>query len=179
MLKKILLALAALIAVILVVGALQSADYRVERNITVSAAPEIVFAQVNDLHLWQEFSPWARLDPAAKTTFSDPASGMGAHFAWAGNAKIGAGSMIITDSKPGRLVHFRLEFLRPFKDSAETEFVFKPVDRQTEVTWSMTGKKNFVSKVMCLFVSMDRMIGGDFERGLAGLKTLAETAAKK
>ncbi|MSU69418.1 MAG: polyketide cyclase [Opitutaceae bacterium] len=179
MLKKILIALAVIIAGFLIIVALQPADYRVARSATISAPPAVVFAQVNDLHKWQEYSPWAKLDPAAKNTFEGPPAGTGAVFAWAGNADVGEGRMTITESRPDNLVRFKLDFVKPFASTATAEFAFQPAGNQTAVTWSMSGRKNFVSKAVCLFMNMDKMLGGDFEKGLANLKLLSEAATKK
>ena len=178
MLKKILLALAVIIIVFLFVVALQPAEYRVIRNATVSAAPPIVFDQVNDLHKWEAWSPWAKLDPAVKNTFEGPPAGTGAVFAWAGNKKVGEGRMTITESRTNDLIRLRLEFIKPFASTALTEFTFKPEGNQTAVTWSMAGRNNFISKAFCLFMNMDKMIGGDFERGFANLKSVIEAPGK-
>jgi Polyketide cyclase / dehydrase and lipid transport len=179
MIKKILLGLVAIIAVILIVAAFQPADYRIVRSATLSAPPAAVFAQVNDLHLWQAWSPWAKLDPAMKTSYAGPATGVGAVSSWDGNNDVGAGSMTITESQPDSLVRFRLDFLKPFKDTCTSDFTFKPAGNQTVVTWSMDGKKQYVSKVMCLFLNMDKMVGGQFETGLADLKKTVEAAGRK
>jgi len=178
MLKKILLALAVVIIVFLVVVALQPAEYRVVRSATVSASPPIVFDQVNDLHKWEAWSPWAKLDPEVKNTFEGPAAGTGAVFAWAGNKKVGEGRMTITESRTNDLIKLRLEFIKPFASTASTEFTFKPEGNQTAVTWSMAGRNNFISKAFCLFMNMDKMIGGDFERGFANLKSVIEAPGK-
>ena len=178
MLIKILFALAVIVIVFVIVAALQPAKFRIERSATISAQPSVIFAQVNDLHRWQEFSPWAKLDPDMKLTYAGPTAGTGAAYSWAGNAKVGEGSMTITESRPDELVRFQLEFLKPFKASNVAEFTFKPEGNQTLVTWSMTGEKNFMFKAVGLFMNMDKMVGGDFEKGLASLKALAETAAK-
>jgi len=179
MLKKIFIGLAIFLAVFAAVVALQPAAYRVARSTTITAPPALIFGQVNDLHKWQEFSPWTKLDPSAKITFEGPVAGTGATFTWAGNSDIGAGRMTLTECHPTDLIRFRLDFTKPFEDTSIAEFAFKPAGNQTEVTWSMSGRKNFVSKAVCLFVSMDKMLGGDFEDGLARLKSLSEAAAKK
>jgi hypothetical protein len=122
------------------------------------------------------------LDPAAKYTFTGPSAGADAALAWAGNSEVGEGEMTIVESRPGELVRMRLDFEKPFKSTCVAEFTFHPVTgegNQTAVTWSMTGKKNFVSKAMCLILSMDKMVGGPFEEGLAKLKSVVEAKAKK
>jgi len=177
--KKLLVTLAVIIAVFLIIVALQPADYRVTRTGTITAPPEAVFAQVNDFHNWEAWSPWAKLDPAAKNSFEGAASGTGAVFTWAGNKKVGEGRMAVTDSHPNDLIRIKLDFIKPFPSTADTEFTFKPQGNQTAVTWSMSGRKGFISKAFCMFMNMDKMVGGDFERGLASLKSVTETAAKK
>ena len=178
MLKKILIGLAAVIIVFVAVVAMQPADYRVERNASFPAAPAVVFDQINDLHKWDAWSPWAKLDPAVKNTFEGPPAGTGAVFAWAGNKKVGEGRMTITESHPNDLIRLKLEFIKPFPSTAMTEFTFKPEGDQTLVTWSMAGHNNFISKAFCLFMNMDKMVGGDFERGFANLKTVTAAPAK-
>ena len=179
MLKKILIGLLVIIIVFLVVVALQPADFRVTRSATIAAPPEVVFPHVNELKKWDAWSPWAKLDPNAKNTFEGPASGKGAAMSWAGNNQVGEGRMTITESRPNELVQFKLEFFKPMAGTSDAEFTFKPQANQTEVTWTMTGKNNFIAKAFCLFMSMDKMVGGQFEKGLADLKSAAEAAPKK
>ncbi len=126
----------------------------------------------------QDWSPWAKLDPQCKVVFSGPATGVGASFSWAGNNKVGAGSMTSIASRPADLLEFRLEFLRPMKATNTARFVLQPEAGGTAVIWSMEGKNNLVGKAFGLIVDCDKMIGKDFEKGLASLKTLAEAAAK-
>lgn len=174
MIKKILIGLVVLVLGFVVVVSLQPAQFRVERSITVSAPANTVFAQVNDFRNWDAWSPWAKLDPDAKFSFEGPSSGVGAVFKWSGNDKIGEGSNTITESRPGELVRISLVFIRPFEDTSTAEFSFKPDGENTVVTWSMFGENNFISKAFCLFMDMDKMVGGDFEKGLASLKAVSE-----
>jgi len=174
MFKKILGALAAIAVLILVVAAFQPADFAVSRSVSINAAPAKVFAQVNDLKKWGAWDPWAKLDPAMKVTFEGPATGVGASYGWVGNNQVGAGKMTITESKPSEKVALRLDFEKPMKDTCAAEFSFKPEGKGTNVSWTMTGKKQYPAKVMCLFMSMDKMVGGTFEKGLADLKALSE-----
>lgn len=178
MFKKILLTVLALVAIFVVYVALQPADFRVTRTAKISAAPAAVFAQVNDFHRWDAWSPWAKIDPAMKQTYEGTAAGTGAVYTWAGDSKVGKGRMEVTDSHPGELVRINLDFLEPFHASNVTDFAFKPEGDQTVVTWSMSGKNNFVAKAMCVFMNMDKMVGGDFEKGLAQLKAVSEGAPK-
>ena len=138
-----------------------------------------MFTQVNDFHNWRAWSPWAKLDPAAKATFEGPSAGPGAVFKWSGNDKVGEGSMTLTESRPNDLIKIRTDFVKPFAGTSLVEFVLWPQGEATAVTWTMSGHNNFFAKAMCLFVSMDKMIGGDFERGLENLKETVEAAVKK
>jgi uncharacterized protein YndB with AHSA1/START domain len=174
--KYILLAIAALIMLFLVVVAIQPNEMHVERTATIPAPPADVFAQVNDFHKWQAWSPWERVDPNMKRTLSGPTEGEGAKYGWVGNADVGEGEMTIAESRPNELIRIKLEFFKPFAGTNTAEFTFKPVgDGQTSVTWAMFGPKNFLSKAICLFMDMDQMIGGQFDQGLANLKTVVET----
>ena len=179
MLKKILIGIAVIIIVFLVVVALQPANFRVTRSATIAAPPEAVFPHVNELKKWEAWSPWAKLDPNAKNSFEGPAAGKGAAMSWAGNNDVGEGRMTITESRPTELVHFHLEFFQPMAGTSEAEFTFKLEGNQTAVTWTMTGRNNFIAKAMCLFMNMDTMVGGQFEKGLAQMKSLAEAPAKQ
>ena len=180
MLKKILLVVVALVAALVVVVAAQPATYKVVRTASIAAPQSDVFSLVNDFHRWDAWSPWAKLDPAMKTSYDGPAAGTGAIYSWTGNDKVGEGRMTVLESKPGELVRIKLEFLKPFAQSSLTEFALAGQGSSTSVTWSMSGDNNFIAKGMCLFMGgMDKMIGPDFERGLAQLKTAAEAAGGK
>ncbi len=179
MLKIILIALAVIVVVFVAIVAVQPSDFRITRSATIAAPPEAVFAQVNGLHNWEAWSPWAKLDPAAKNTYEGPAAGVGAAFTWAGNNKVGAGRMTITESRPNESVRFKLDFLKPFKATNTAEFTFKPEGNQTAVTWSMYGKNSFIGKAVGLFINCDKMVGGQFEQGLAQMKSVAEAASGK
>jgi hypothetical protein len=161
-----------------VVVALQPADFRVTRSATIAAPPEAVFPHVNELKKWEAWNPWGKLDPAMKLTYEGPATGVGAAYAWVGNNQVGEGRMTITESRAHEFVRFKLDFFKPMAGTSEAEFTFKPQGNQTEVAWTMTGKNNFIAKAMCLFMSMDKMIGGQFEKGLGDLKSMAEAARK-
>jgi hypothetical protein len=179
MLTTILIILAAIVVVFIIVVALRPADFRITRSATIVAPAPAVFAQVNDLHRWDAWSPWAKIDPAMKKTYEGPAAGAGASYAWSGNNKAGEGRMTITESRPSELIRLKLEFVRPFAATNAVEFSFQPTGNQTAVTWDMTGHNNFMAKAFCLFVNMDRMVGGEFEKGLAQLKAVAEGAPTK
>ncbi len=177
MFKKILLVIAVLIAGFLIVVAMQPSEFRVERSTLVAAPPETTFAQVNEFHNWPSWSPWAKMDPSMETTFSEMSAGTGATYAWKGNSKVGEGSMTITESRPASYIAIDLAFLKPFKATNLTEFTFKPIHGGTQLTWAMSGKNNFMAKAICLFMNMDKMVGGDFKKGLAGIKKNAEIAS--
>ena len=172
MLIKILIGVAVLVVAFIVFVASRPDNFRVTRSATVPAPAAMVFEQVNDLHKFQDWSPWAKMDPNCKLTFDGPPAGVGASFAWAGNKQVGEGRMTVIESKPGELVRFRLEFLKPFKATNTAELTFKSADSQTDVTWSMFGKNNFMFKAVSLFMDCDKMVGPDFERGLANLKAV-------
>ncbi len=178
MFKKTLIIAAVLVVVFVVVVALQPAEFRVARSTLITAAPATVFAKVNDLRTWQAFSPWAKLDPNAKATFAGPETGAGSAFTWVGNSEVGEGTMTIVESRPNELIRFKLEFVKPFEGTNDAEFTFKPVGAQTEVSWSMSGKNNFFFKAGGLFIDCEKMIGPQFEEGLANLKALSEAPEK-
>ena len=168
----ILIAIAVLIVVFIVIVAMRPSDFRVVRSATIPAPAAVVFEQVNDLKKFQDWSPWAKMDPQCKVTYDGPPAGNGASFAWAGNRQVGEGRMTVIESRPSELVRFRLEFLKPFKATNTAEFDFKSAGSQTEVTWSMYGEKSFMFKAVGLFIDTDKMVGPDFEKGLANLKTV-------
>ncbi len=178
MLIKIVIGVVVVIGVFAVIVAMRPSDFRVERSAVVAAPAPVVFAQVNDLHNWDAWSPFAKLDPAAKQTFEGPRAGTGAALAWAGNRQAGEGRMTITESRPHELIRFRLDFVKPFAVTNTAEFTFTPQGDQTAVTWSMSGRQNFMAKAFCMFMSMDKMVGGEFEKGLAQMKSVAEAANK-
>ena len=182
MLKKIILGivvmLVVLIAVCLVLVLMQPAHYQVERSATINAPAATVFPLVNYFHKWDSWSPWAKLDPAIKTTFEGPAAGTGASYSWVGNSEVGEGKMTITESHPSDMVKIKLEFIKPFAATSATEFTFTPSGNATNVKWSMSGDNNFIGKAFSLFMNMDKMIGADFEKGLAQMKRVAESTPK-
>jgi hypothetical protein len=174
----VLIAIVVIVAGLIVVIATQPEDFKVTRMTTIKAPPEKVFEQVNDFHKWEAWSPWAKLDPKMKAIYSGMPSGTGATYSWAGNDEVGEGKMTITDSRPGQDVKIDLEFIKPFAAKNMTEFLFKPDGDVTDVTWTMSGKNNFVGKAFCLVMNMDKTVGGDFEKGLAQMKTVVESAPK-
>jgi hypothetical protein len=158
--------------------ALQPSEFRIARSATIAAPAPPLFQQVNDFHNWQHWSPWEGRDPAMKRAFEGAPAGAGAVYRWDGNKEVGTGSMTITESRPSELVRIRLEFLKPFRATSTAEFTFKPQGDGTAVTWSMTGHNNLMAKALHLFLNMDKMVGDDFERGLAQMKQIAEARGK-
>ncbi len=179
MLNIILIAVAVVVVLLLVIVAMQPADFRVTRTGRISAPVSVTFENVNDLHKWNAWSPWMRMDPNCKNTFTGADSGPGASMHWAGNKKVGEGRMTITDARANERIQIKLEFLKPFTATHTAEFTFKPEGGQTSVTWTMTGKNNFMGKGFGLVMNCDKMIGSDFEKGLANLNEVAggETVA--
>lgn len=173
--KKILVVLAVLVAGVLGLAAMKPDSFRVERKVSIKAPPDKVFALVSDFRQWPVWSPWEKLDPAMQRTHGGPPSGKGATYAWQGGKDVGRGRMEITDSQAPTELTIKLDFIEPFESSNTTRFSFQPQGETTEVTWAMTGPMLFVSKLMSVFVSMDQMIGKDFETGLADMKAAAET----
>lgn len=182
MIKKAILGILSVIVLAVVVFAavvsMQPADFKISRTATINAAPEKVFEQVNDFRKWEAWSPWAKIDLAMKTTYSGPATGIGSNYTWVGNDDVGEGKMTITASQPNEHISIDLEFVKPFAAKNVSEFILKPEGDKTVVTWSMSGKNNFAAKAFRLVVDMDKMVGGDFEKGLAQLKSVVETAPK-
>ena len=180
--KKLLIALAVLAAILLAFAggvAMQPADYRVARDAVIQAPATVVFRYVNDFHNWESWSPWAKLDPEAKVAFSGPAWGPGAVFAWSGNGKVGEGRMTLVESRAGERVRILVEFARPMAGETTSEFMFTDDRGRTAVTWSMHGRNGLMARAVCLFMDMDKMLGGDLEKGLARLKSVSEAAARK
>jgi len=171
----VLIALLALIAIVLGLAATKPDSFQVQRSASVQAPPEKVVGLIDDFHNWGSWSPWEKLDPAMKKTFSGAGSGKGSRYAWEGNSKVGAGRMEILDATPSK-VTVKLDFLKPFETHNLAEFTLAPQGQATQVTWAMRGPSPFVSKIMQVFVSMDGLIGKDFETGLANMKSVAEGA---
>jgi hypothetical protein len=168
------LILAVIVAVLVAIIATRPSSFRISRSGDISAPPAAVFPHVNDFHKWEAWSPWAKLDPHAKSTFEGPAAGVGAVFAWAGNKEVGEGRMTILESRPDEQLRIKLEFFKPFKATNTAEFAFKLEDGRTVVTWSMFGTNNFMAKAINLVINCDRMVGVQFEKGLANLRTVVE-----
>lgn len=174
MIKKISFAVVALLLIILGLAAMQPSSFGVKRIIAIKAPPEKIAALITDFHNWGAWSPWEHIDPKLQRTFSGAASGKGAVYNWSGNKDAGIGRMEITEAaSPARNV-IKLDFAEPIESHNRTEFTLQPQGEMTSVTWDMSGPMPFISKIMSVFVSMDKMIGKDFEKGLANMKAVAE-----
>jgi uncharacterized protein YndB with AHSA1/START domain len=174
MLKKIAILIVLVIAGILLWAATKPDTLHVERTVTINARAERIFPLINDLHQWQSWSPYEKKDPAMKRYYSGPPSGKGAAYVWDGNNQVGSGRMEVAESTAPSKIDLDLDFIRPVKGHDVAEFTLKPNGNSTTVTWSMTGPNRYLGKLMSIFVNMDKMIGSDFEAGLAGLKMAAE-----
>lgn len=181
MVKKILIAVAVLVVIFVGVVMTRPDTFHVERSVSMNAPDSVIYANIDNLRAWEAWSPWEKLDPNMKKTFSGPERGIGATYAWEGNDQVGKGKMKITESSPPSAMRLELEFIEPFASKAENGFELAPnLDgTATDVTWWMDGNNNFIGKVFCLFADMDKMVGGDFEKGLKALKSLSEAQAKK
>ena len=174
MFRGIAIVVVVVIAALLAYAAIQPDTFRVERATSIKAPPERVFALINDYRSWGAWSPWEKMDPEMKRSFSGPASGKGSQYAWEGNSKVGAGRMEITDSLPPSRVALKLDMLKPFEAHNAIEFRLEPRGDASYVSWTMSGPQPYLAKLVCIFVSMDAMVGKDFETGLANLKAAAE-----
>jgi hypothetical protein len=179
MLKKILLGLVVVLVALCGFIATRPSTFVVQRTATLKASPDLAFAAVNDFHRWGEWSPWDKLDPQQKRTFEGAASGSGASYSWSGNDQVGEGRMTIEESKANELVRIKLEFLKPWKATNTTFFLFTPAAEGVSVTWKMEGQNDFMGKAFSLFMDMDTMVGKDFEAGLATLGKVAEAETQK
>jgi len=175
MIKKIAIGIAVVIAAVLIFAATRPDTFRIERSASIKAPPEKIFPHINDLRTWGEWSPWEKIDPDMKRTFSGSESGLGAAYAWEGNSEVGKGRMEITESTPPSKVVLKLDFLFPMESlNNYAEFTLVPSGESTTVTWAMRGPNSYFSKLIGLFLSMDGMVGGMFEKGLTNLKAAAE-----
>lgn len=174
MLKIIGIGVVVVIAGILIMAAMQPDTFKIERKSAIKAPPEKVFAFINDFKRWAEWSPWEKKDPAMKRIFGTNTAGKGATYGWEGNKDVGVGNMEIAESTPPGKLTIKLNFEKPFKASNVVNFTVTPTADGSEITWRMEGQNNFMAKIMCLFMNMDKMVGPDFEAGLANLKAAAE-----
>lgn len=174
MFKIIAIAVLVVLVAILIFATTKPDNFRVERSTTIKAAPEKVFALINDFQRWTTWSPYEKKDPGMKRTYSGAASGTGAIYEWDGDKNVGTGRMEITEATPSSRIVIKLDFLAPFEAHNTAEFTLQAQGDSTQVTWAMYGPANFISKLMSVFFSMDKMVGDDFAIGLANLKAAAE-----
>ncbi len=174
MLKTIGIVVVVLIAAILAFAATKPDTFRVQRGATIKAPPEKIFPLLNDFQRWEAWSPWEKKDPAMKRTFSAVTSGKGAQYAWEGNKEVGQGRMEIAESVPASKLAIKLDFAKPFEAHNTVEFTLEPKGDSTGVTWAMRGETPYLAKIVHVFIDMDKMVGKDFEAGLANLKNVVE-----
>lgn len=174
MVKIILMALVLAVAAVLLYAATKPDRFRIERAALIKAPPERIYGQVQDLKAWAAWSPWERIDPALKRTYSGPQSGKGAAYAWEGNKDVGSGRMEIVEAMAPSKIVIKLDFATPFEAHNVAEFTFVPGERGTMVQWAMHGPSPYLSKLLDLAFDMDRMVGGQFEAGLSNLKAITE-----
>ncbi|MBN9219684.1 MAG: SRPBCC family protein [Mesorhizobium sp.] len=174
MFSTILIILIVIIAAILIYAATRPDDFVTTRTATIKALPEAIFPLINDFRRWPEWSPYEKLDPNMQRTLSGAESGKGAAYAWEGNGTAGKGRMEIVKSVPSSLVALKLDFEKPFRANNSVDFTLTPSGDGTAVSWAMRGSRPIIAKLMGLFMNFDRLIGRDFETGLANLKRLTE-----
>lgn len=174
MMLTIFAVLAAIVVGALAIAATKPDQFRIERALAVKAAPEKLYPLIANLHAHLRWSPFEK-DPAMKRSFSGAESGKGATYEWDGNNKVGAGRIVITDTTPPSRVTMSLEMYRPFKANNLVDFTIEPNGDTTKVAWSMQGRQPFMAKLVSVFINCDKMVGKEFEAGLASLKTLAES----
>jgi uncharacterized protein YndB with AHSA1/START domain len=174
MLKTIAIVVVVLIAAVLGYSATKPDTFRVQRSASIYAPPEKIFALLNDFRRWDAWSPWEKKDPAMKRTFGTATSGKGAVYAWEGNKEVGQGRMEIAESVPPSRVAIKLDFLKPFEIHNLVEFTLQSKGEATNITWAMQGDTPYFAKIIHVFLDTDKMVGKDFETGLANLKTVTE-----
>jgi hypothetical protein len=170
----VVIAVAVLLAALLALAATRPASFRIQRTTSIQAPPEKIYPLIHDFHNWGMWSPYEKLDPTMAKTYSGAANGQGAVYEWVGNSKAGTGRMEIIGASPPSKITIKLDFLKPFEGHNVSEFALDPRGGATNVTWSMYGPNSFMAKVMSIFMSMDRLLGKEFENGLANLKAVAE-----
>lgn len=162
------------IALIFILAMMKPNTLNYNRSAVINAPAEKIFPLINDFHEWPKWSPWEKLDPEMKRTHSGAASGKGAHYAWVGSKKVGEGSMEIVSTKAPNEIDIKIDFLKPWEAHNNIAFRLQPQGGGTHVDWRMTGPSNFMAKLFSVFVNMDKLVGKDFEKGLANLKAEAE-----
>lgn len=169
----IIIAILVVIALVVLVAASKPDAFRIERRISINAVPEKIFPLINDFYQWKTWSPWEKFDPAMNRKYSGNERGVGAIYEWTGNKKVGQGRMEIAESITNQKVFILLEFIKPFAAKNTAEFTLQQQGNETLVIWAMEGKAPLISKIMCLFMNMDKMVGKDFEEGLQNMQRIA------
>jgi uncharacterized protein YndB with AHSA1/START domain len=170
----IAIVLAVAVAAVLIIAATKPSRFSVQRSAVINAPAEEVFPLISDFHEWRKWSPWEDRDPDLKRTYGGAERGKGAIYAWEGNRNVGSGRMEILEANSPSLVKIKLDFLKPFEAHNVAEFTMLPQGNATNLAWVMSGPAPFMSKVMQVFMSFDKMIGKDFETGLARIKSVSE-----
>lgn len=174
MINTLIIIVAVLIAAILIYAATRPDTFRVQRAMSIKAPPEKIFPLINDFRQWEAWSPWEKVDPEVKRAYSGAASGKGAVYEWSGNNEIGQGRMEIIESSPSSNITLKIDFIKPFAASNMIEFTLTQQEDATTVTQAMYGPSPYISKLMGIFCSMEKMVGSKYEEGLASLKAIAE-----
>ena len=163
--------------VLAAIVAMQPSSFSVERSAAIAAPADVVYDHIENLRAWEAWNPWAKLDPQMKSRYAGPEAGVGASSSWEG-PNAGKGRMTITSVKPDREVEIKLEFMAPMEATDRALFTLTPAEGATRVTWRMEGRNGFVGKAFGLVMDMDQMVGSEFEKGLAAMKTVAEADAR-
>jgi Polyketide cyclase / dehydrase and lipid transport len=174
MLISIALVVVLAVAAAFAYAATRPNSFRIERSIKIDVAPEVIFSNINDFNKWGAWSPWDKIDPALKRQFSGATKGKGAVYSWVGNSQVGSGRMEIVGSTPFTAVQIKLDFSAPFTASNIVDFTLTKQGDITDVSWAMSGPQPFISKLMGLVFSMDKVVGGQFATGLTQLKQVSE-----
>jgi uncharacterized protein YndB with AHSA1/START domain len=169
--------IAVLILIVIAIAMSKPADFRIQRSAVIQAPASRIFAHINDFVAWRAWSPWEKKDPVMQRELSPATSGKGATYEWRGDKNVGHGRMTILESIPDSRILIQLDFISPFEAHNQAEFLLTPEGTGTKVNWAMTGKSNFISRIMCVFFDMEKMVGPDFEAGLAELKRLSKQPA--
>lgn len=177
MFKGIFFGLAGILTALLGFVAVQSPDYEIKREITINATADKIFPYLNSSKLAEKWGPWLEVDPDSKMTYSGPDDGVGSKANWDGGKQLGTGSATIVESIPNQKVGIKLEYVAPMNMTQDSEYLISQNGNQSVVVWKVQGKNNFMGRLMCVFMNMDKMVGGMFEKGLNNLKNLVEKSS--
>ena len=177
MLRNLLITIVVLVLVLVAFIATRPAHFHIERSASIAASPETIYPHLADFHQWEAWSPWEKLDSSMVKTMTGEPMAVGSDYHWAGTGEVGEGRMTLTAAQPPSSLTIKLDFIKPFEATNTTLFTLDPEGEGTKVAWIMEGENGFMAKAMGLFMNMDQMVGGDFEKGLAALKQVAEAEA--